>query len=634
MLLLIFALFLCLSGAYAQPNLDSLVINAPGLDVYPQASAVILLDHSMTELKKDGQSIVHREFLCKILDERAKDVFGDQSVRFDADQDTVIIESARTRLPDGQWIEPEADAFTLTSAPEVQWASAYSQLKQRNVAFPGMAVGAALHFMYRIEPKPGAKPPKKPQDGGITLFGGYEPILDKRCTVITEAPRLIRHEMQNSDYKPLVSEQGGRITYIWTMQNCPQIVREPNSVGLADLVPRLVWTTFSDWEALGLYVAEWFWEKVDSSAQAVEGFLKITSPDLHGKPALMHTANWMLFNIRTVRLAFGSVGYEPNAADRVWQNKYGDPRDKAVLLTSLLRAYGFNPVPVLVQNSSTPFSNLPVLEQFRHIILAVPTESDTIWLDPTADFYTPGTLPYNATLGTGCMLTAGAPMLLNVPAGSADSRGAKTEIRTTLKLDGELTGSAVCVPQGDRAASARRQFKDQKAQERDIYTQTVASSFGQGTNVKGFTVSNVADLNEPVAVQLDFECPEFAVKQGDLMLVELPGMPFDFGSTGFYPALPQVKYPVQLPGRRRTISEVTLSIPQGYAVSFMPSPLVIDNPFVNFELTTSQEQSVIRWTQTVEIKGDKVSVADYPALRDAYEALVIPKNRMVILEKK
>jgi hypothetical protein len=630
----ILLLLLGVSAAFAATDVDSLIVNAPGLETFPQASVVILLDQTRIELLPSGQTVRHREYLCKILDERAKDRFGDQSVRFDADEDTVVIETARTRLPGGQWIEPEKDAFTLTSAPEVQWASAYSQLKQQNVSFPGMAVGAALHFVYRVEPKPGAKPPKKPQAGGSFLPGGLEPVLHKQLQLEVSPPWKIRYDLQNAASEPVIRESEGRLIYDWTALNCPQIVPEPNSVDLWDLLPFVQWTSFSDWEALGVYVADWFWEKVDSSQAAVDGFLQITSPDFQGIPAMMNAAQWIQWNIRTVRLSLGSVGYEPHSADRVWQNRYGDPRDKAVLLTAILRAYGFAPVPVLVLNSDAPFSELPVLQQFRHVILAVPVSEDTLWFDPTAEYYPPGTLPYSCTYGKGCLLLAGTPLLMEVPAGSPDSRGARTEIRATLADDGTLTGAVVSLPQGDRAAEARRLFKDQKAQERDIYTQNAASLIGQGTKVNAFSVSDPADLSVPVTVTMNFESPDYAVRQEGVFLVEIPANPFDFALAGFSASLPQVRYPVQLPPRRRVTTEVSLALPKGYVVSYLPPALIVDNPYLNIGLSARSNASGLTWTQTIEIKGDKVPVSDYPAVRNAFETLLLPKNRLVILEKK
>jgi hypothetical protein len=620
--------------ALATPNVDSLIANAPGPDKFPQASAILLYDQRTVTLDADGRSHTDREYIWKILDERAKDQYGDQSVRFDAEEDTVMIETARTRLPDGSWIEPEHDAFTITSAPEVQWASAYSQLKQRNVSFPGMGVGAAIHFHYRIEPKPGSKAPKDPEDGGITLFGNYEPTMYKSLTISVPPSRTLRFEMQNSTQEPQVSKQGDRTIYTWEFRNIDQILDEPNSVGLSDLVPRLLWTTFPDWEALDLYVLERFLEKVDTAGVALAGYAKITAPDLSGIPAIMNTTYWVQHNVRNVSLSFGAVGYEPNTADRIWQNKYGDPRDKAVLLSALLESYGVETIPVLVTNSTAQFSELPVLEQFSHIILAVPQADDTLWLDPTTEYYSPGELPFSRSYSKACILAHGMPLLSRISPSPIESRSTKTTMQLELAQNGDLAGTVVCEPRGQFAASARATFKDQKQQERDIYFQRIVSRFGQGSKTTKFDMTDPADLAARFAVTMGFESPGYAVKQDDLMLMELPGNPFNFGTAGFYPSLPEVRYPVSLPAQGRSQTEIIVNIPSGYTVSYIAPPVIVDNPYIHLELAAQSGQQTITWHTVAEIKADKVPLADYKAIREAYETFALPKNRLAILEEK
>lgn len=629
----------------AGENLDSLVAHAPGLDTYPQASALTIFDRTYVTLDRQGFSYRRREFLLKILDERAKDRYGDQSVRFDADRDTVIIEVAKTRTRDGQWIEPESDAFTLTSAPEVQWASAYSQAKQRNVSFPGLDVDAAIYFAYRIEPKAGAEVPKYPQEGGVVLFGGYEPVLEKSYTIEFPDTQKINYELQNSKVQPQVSATIGARVYHWEFRNLEQVIREPNAVGLGDLVPRLLWTTFPDWEALGTYVAQRFWEKVDSSSHALAAYAQLTAAPQQGKPALMNAALWVVRNIRNVNLPLGRVGYEPNSADRVWENKYGDPRDKAVLLSALAGACGFNSIPAIVTNSSAPFCDLPVLQQFAHVVLAIPTGDDTLWVDPTAEHFEPGTLPYSCTYGKACLLTHGAPLLLELGRGDPGIRGARTEIVATLTPGGDLRGSASCTPFADLAARARAALKDQKQQEREIYTQQMGSRIGQGTLVTSFTTTDPSDLVLPFVARIEFESPGYAVVQGaeatkgrskfkPMMFVEFPANPFDFGVSGFYPSLPEVKYPILLPIRSKFITDISLEVPDGFSLTYVAPPLVVENAYLHLERMMRHSDRTLTWTQIVEIRADKVPLSDYALVREAYQSFMLPKTRLAILEGK
>ena len=133
--------------------LEAMASTAAGSGDFPNASVLVLRDHRQLNVDSGGAATSYVEQCLKLLDDRAKDEQGDRSIRFDSERDTVIFDAVYTRQADGRWIEPEKDAFTVTSAPEVQWASAYSQLKQQNVSFPGLAAGAVIYRKYRDVPK-------------------------------------------------------------------------------------------------------------------------------------------------------------------------------------------------------------------------------------------------------------------------------------------------------------------------------------------------------------------------------------------------------------------------------------------------------------------------------------------------
>jgi hypothetical protein len=108
--------------------------------------------------------------------------------------------------------------------------------------------------------------------------------------------------------------------------------------------------------------------------------------------------------------------------------------------------------------------------------------------------------------------------------------------------------------------------------------------------------------------------------------------PFDFATSGFYPSLPEVRYPIQLPGRKQTTTVFQMTIPEGFKVTFLPPPVIIENPYIHIDLTAKQENQTLTWTQTLKVKADFVSLMDYGTLRTAYQTLSLPKNRLAILE--
>jgi len=425
-------------------------------------------------------------------------------IRYNAAADTLIVEEARIRTADGAWTAtvPNPHGPVGLSAPED--GTSDCRMMECPLRFSALPAGGGAYVSYRVEPKLAARLATALPPGGIVLFGGHCPCFEKTFVLDVPMTSAVRHEVQNGTVRPRVAENEGRTTYTWTMTNCPVVAREPHAVGMDNLVPRLLWTTFHDWEDLGLRVSEIMWGKVDSSDVAAGEMLTLLPPELQGRPALMNIALWVQLRFRNVGVGNPLLVCTPRSADAVWQSGYGTPLEKTILLMSLLRMVGFAPLPVLVQNELAPFSALPVLDQFHHVVVAVPTESDTLWLDPTATEYPPGTPPIHATYGTGCMLTNIAPMLLAVPTGPASDRGATNEIRTDLSADGTLSGFVVCSPVGDNAAQARWILGSQDNDDRQVFAQEAARRFCDSATVTELLISDVADLSEPVRVRLGF----------------------------------------------------------------------------------------------------------------------------------
>ncbi len=614
--------------------LEALAANAPGAETFSDASVLILKDSRLLEIDSAGAGTAYVEQCIKLIDDRAKDEQGDRSIRFDAERDTVIFDAVYTRQADGTWIEPEKDAFTVTSAPEVQWASAYSQLKQQNVSFPGLAADAVIYWKYRVVPKAGRDPWADDYFGGVVSFGGFEPVAEQVFQISCDTTQLLKFEMQNSEYAPTVEISGSRKTLTWKFENMAQLKPEPNMVSSSHLVPRMIFTSFKDWSEMGLYVGEKFWKSVEKADFAELEFSRLVNyGQISGRPLAQNIAFWVQQNIRSVALSLGAVGFQPNDADDVWANRYGDVRDKLVLLSALLGTYGIESYPVLMQSSNAPFSHLPALDQFNHMILAVPLPDDTLFLDPMPRFSAPYEIGYSRTQGMCCQLIHGSPIVEAAKEIVHLDRKASTRMSVTLDTLGTLSGRADAEAYADFANTARSTFSDQKQQEKEIYFQRAASRIGQGCEVIQTEVSDPEQLTQPMRVGMDFSCAGYAIKQGDLMMVDLPVTPFSFTLSGFYPSMPEVTYPVDLPIEGTSETTIILTYPKGYTVSYLPPAVLVENPYVALSLVPKKFDDRVEWEQSVSYKSDFVPVDKYATLRSAFEELVAPKNRLLVLEK-
>lgn len=629
------ALFLAASLSYAKvevdPAIEELIKNSPGADAYPQAGALVLLRDREVYVDKDGDVTTHGHLVLKILQVRAKEDYGDQSIRFNDATHEVVVERAYTRLANGTWIEPEKDAFTLTSAPEVQWASAYSQVKQRNISFPGLEVGAAIELQWTVKPKKEEK--HEEAYGGEWIFGMTEPILSQTFVLRLAPGKRVNYSLLNSIQQAEIMVDKGEVVYTWRFKDMPQIMQEPNRVNTADIAPRLLWTSFQNWEELGDYMSSRFWSRVDTATQADAALAELVpkKPSNHDD-YVRDLCIAVQRQVRDVNLELGRAGYEPNTADKVWEHRYGETRDKAVLMSALLGRIGVTSFPILVTGRNVQFVDLPVLQQFRNIILAIPRAEDTLYVDPMAQDCRFGTIPFAQTYGKGCLLVPGRPALVGVSCGDLESRSSITYIDAKLQADGTLEGTVRATPQGLFEQRCRDELKDMKEKERDIYFQKAAAAISQGATVTHYEISDLKDLTVPAEVTMAFNAPRYANRQGDVILFDLLSNPFHWAIFGFFPSLPEVKYPIELPPRGKGQTVLRLELPPGVKVGYLPASTLVDNPYCTIEMSPRAEDRRIIWGISVEIKADKVPLDKYGIVREGFQNVGLEKNRVAILE--
>jgi hypothetical protein len=145
------------------------------------------------------------------------------------------------------------------------------------------------------------------------------------------------------------------------------------------------------------------------------------------------------------------AGYRPHPAGDVFDNRYGDCKDKAVLLCTMLRVIGVEARVILV-NSGEPMLNLSdwPSAHFNHAIVAIlcrepapeggttvrAGNEDYMLFDPTNEEVPFGLLPHEDVGGLGLILAPGVASPVLIPANTEASETVSIKLNMTLTADG------------------------------------------------------------------------------------------------------------------------------------------------------------------------------------------------------
>jgi transglutaminase-like putative cysteine protease len=138
------------------------------------------------------------------------------------------------------------------------------------------------------------------------------------------------------------------------------------------------WNAVRDW-ALPMYVI----------AKPPAGELAAKIDELRQEPnearRILLALRFVQDDIRYTGIEVGAGAWRPSQPDKVLARRYGDCKDKTLLLVSMLRALDVQAWPALVHSSTGPglLAKQPSPGAFNHAIAKVSSGGRNYWLDPT-----------------------------------------------------------------------------------------------------------------------------------------------------------------------------------------------------------------------------------------------------------
>jgi hypothetical protein len=220
-------------------------------------------------------------------------------------------------------------------------------------------------------------------------------------------------------------------TYRWRFTDLAPA--PPESLALPGATPRLLVSTFADWPEF----AAWY-ERLIRQADQVTPEIEATAAELTRNLRTPREKAIALYDyvasLRYVAIPLGVNSHRPHAAAQVLRNRYGDCKDKANLLNTLLRTQGIAAQLVLVPRFSEAFDETPGVG-FNHALSRIELGTDVVWVDPTDELARFGLLP-PGDAGRKVLVVGGAPRLVSLPRPRAEDHA----LRLTTRLRPEGAG--------------------------------------------------------------------------------------------------------------------------------------------------------------------------------------------------
>jgi tetratricopeptide (TPR) repeat protein len=211
--------------------------------------------------------------------------------------------------------------------------------------------------------------------------------------------------------------------------------------------------------------------------------------------------------IRYTGIEFGQAALQPQTPAEILKRHYGDCKDKAALLVSLLRAAN---IPANLALLSTGpgvdvSPDLPGMDQFDHAIVYVPAANPSdspLWIDATAEYATVGTLPSMDQGRSALIIAEGTSGLTNTPKPSPEENSL-TEIREVNMVEyGAARITETSLTHGEVDENYRSWYGGNETKEIKTALETYAKDHYRAKALTSVEHSDGKDTSKPFTLKL------------------------------------------------------------------------------------------------------------------------------------
>jgi transglutaminase-like putative cysteine protease len=378
------------------------------------------------------ETFVH--YAKKIVNEAGLEASSQLTIEYDPSFQTLALHSVRVRR-DGAALDRlrASRVQILQREPELE-LQLYDGRLSAVLFLEDLRVGDVLEYAYTIR---GANPVFAGRflDSFDVEWG--VPVRRMRWRLLWPQKRRLHVRNHRTSLAPAVTESADHEEYVWE-------VRDAKPATSDDKVPS--WFDARGWVQLGEFES---WAEVAGWGEALFVVPSSLSPDLERRVALWRRApgtpadrvlsvlRFVQDEVRYLGIEMGTASHRPTAPAVVFRRRFGDCKDKALLLCTILRALGVEARPALVHTSLGRALDdwHPSAVAFNHVVVRVELEGRSYWVDPTLSgqggrLDTASFPDYERAL----VLAPGTTALFSVPV-AAKSRPSRTVRETYVVKD-------------------------------------------------------------------------------------------------------------------------------------------------------------------------------------------------------
>ena len=640
-----------LAQAGDAPSWMRAVASAPLPAHDDKTDAVLLYSDQAVIVQSVDKIKTHVRLVYKILRPSGRD-YGMAAVSFNPHRKITGLRGWCIPVQGKDYEVKDKEAVEV-ALPKIAGSELISDVKEKLLQIPAPDPGSVVGYEYEEDEQPMVL-----QD--VWMFQREIPSRELHYSLQLPSGWEYKASWINSaEIKPT---PGGNNHWEWVMNDVKGIRKEAEMPPIEGVAGQMIVSFFppggasrngfTGWLEMGNWYSNLTNGRRDASPEITQQVAALTASARTPLDKMKALAQFVQNDIRYVAIELGIGGWQPHAASEVFVHRYGDCKDKATLLSSMLSQVGIESFYVVI-NSERGYVTPEVpanVGGFNHVVLAIklpanvsdlslvatiqhPRLGTLLYFDPTNELTPFGEIGGYLQANYGLLVTSEGGELVELPRQPSAMNSIQRSGKLTLDPLGTLKGEVSETRVGDRAWAERWRLRTvtKSADQIKPIEDLLAGSLSL-FNITQASVTNLNRTDQPFGFHYAFEARGYAKNAGGLLLVR----PRVLGvkTSGLLETKEPRTFPIEFEGPSRDTDTFEIVIPAGYVVDDIPPSVDADYSFASYHAKTEVNGNLIHYSRTLEVKELSVPVARADDLKKFYRIIASDERNTVVLKTK
>ena len=611
---------------------------------YPDADVVYVDSHQWIKYQKDGTYEEWDDSYVKILSEKGRRMYTQVMSYFTIPYNTTKFTLVEIIQSDGQTRVIDIQKNSQTAIDRSQMNSNIYNPNNKIVFIniPNLNIGDVLHYViYDHFSK--VRVPNTWSD--YVPLEKSNPIHRMMFTIIAPKEKPLVHIVIKSEIPNTVTfnqtNNDKTIQYQWIVKDVPMAFPEPQMPPLYTQTQRLLVSTIKNWRD----ISKWYWKLCrpninQTTPEMIKTVEQLTHPHTEDIEKIKAIFFWVSQEIRYLGLTVeeDTPGYEPHPVKMTFERRSGVCRDKAALLSAMLRLAGFNAYPVLIMNGPKKDTEIPQ-PWFNHAITAVKQKDNSFLLMDATDENTRELFPSYLNDQSFLVASETGETLHTSPTDPAINNLLRIETIGKINSEGQLNATTTLNFEGINDNVYRSYFANNSKNEQHEYFEKLVKRVVSNARLLSYQITpeDMLDTSQSLKAKLTIETNDIRVMGKDTIMIPLIRFGANIGIVRHIlgsMGLKKRKYPIRIYSTCGIQEQITLDVSQSVGdIISLPEYESITKNNIDWSRDVSVVENQLTMKSQFLLNQIEYSPNQYAFLRQSLKTIEIQNKKMPIFFK-